>query len=192
MSTIAVVSQSPIQPISISEGDLEGILKRPFTIGQGAAGILVSSQRDQIEVILGGNKINVRHLSESTEFSKSKIPDIIYFFMKQTKFDVNTYGVNFMITVPCAKPGKWIRDNILSPDISKNIGKTLLEGAAHLKIQSNNKVWNIKLEPTGTGIINVDFNASESTVELPDQSRLKEELQEQFSGLKQFLDDLGL
>jgi len=192
MSTIAVVSDEPPSQVSLSDKELESILKRPFTIGQSPAGTVVSSQRDQIEIIAGGNKLNVRDLSGDVEFSESKIPTILDFFIKKIEFQISSYGINFIITVPCAEPGQWIRDNILAPNISEKISKTVLRGAAVLNIASGDKTWNIKLDPGESNKINVDFNASETTEQIPDQDRFREELQEQFDGLRQFLSDLGL
>lgn len=192
MSTIAVTGDQPPSQVSLSEKELESILKRPFTIGQSPAGLVVSSQRDQIEIIAGGNKLNVRDLSGGVEFSESKIPTVLDFFIQKSKYQVSSYGVNFIITVPCIEPGQWIRDNILALNISEKIGKTVYKGAAVLNITSGDKTWNIKLEPGESNTINVDFNASEATGQIPNQDRLREELQEQFDGLRQFLSDLGL
>ena len=192
MSTIAVTSDQPPLQTSFSEKELESILKRPFTIGQSPAGLMVSSQRDQIEIIAGGNKLNVRDLRGDVEFSKSKIPTVLDFFIQKTEYQVSSYGVNFLITVPCAESGQWIRDNILAPNISERIGMTVFRGAAVLNITSGDKTWNIKLEPGESDRINVDFNASETTGQLPDQERLRKEMSEQFDGLIKLLNDLGL
>lgn len=192
MSTIAIVSEHVPAPISIDAKELEPILKRPVTIGQSPAGLVVSSQRDQLEVIAGGNKLNVRDLSGKTVFSESKIPPVLDFFIRKTGFKVSTYGINFIIAVPCKEPAQWIRDNVFAPDISGKIGKTVVGGAALLNIAFGNKVWNIKLEPGEGQAISVDFNASETTQQLPDQAMLRTELQEQFHELQELLTKWGL
>ena len=190
MSTIAVMTAPPAQPRSINQKDLQQVLARPLAIGQSPEGVLVSSQRDQIEVIVGGNKINVRDFSGEPRFSESKIPSILRFFLGPSQ--INSYGVNFLITVPRVEPLQWIRDNILSPQISERTQKTLIGGSGTLKIAFEHKTWNIKLEPGEVDTINVDFNASEETQQLPDDARLCQELQEQFDDLLRFLNDLGL
>jgi hypothetical protein len=192
MSTIAVTSEQPPQPISIDQKKLEDVLARPLTIGQSPQGLLVSSQRYQLQVIAGANKINVRDLSGRLAFSQSKVPTVLDFFIRESGFQVNSYGVNFIITVPCAEPAQWIRDNILAPQISEKIRKTLVGGMAIISIASEHKTWNVKLEPGGDETISVDFNASEFTTRLPDQDMLCKELNEQFDGLLQLLNDLGL
>ena len=190
MSTIAVITAPPAQPRSIDQKDLQQVLARPLAIGQSPEGLLVSSQRDQIEVIAGGNKINVRDLSGEPRFSESKIPSTLRFFLEPSQ--INSYGVNFIIAVPRVEPLQWMRDNILSPQISEKTQKTLIGGAGTLKIAAKQKIWNIKLEPGEDDTINVDFNASEETQQLPDNDRLRQELQEQFDALLRLLNDLGL
>lgn len=190
MSTIAVITPPPPQPRSIDQKDLQQVLTRPLAIGQSPEGILVSSQRDQIEVIVGGNKINVRDLSGQPRFSESKIPPILHFFLGPSQ--INSYGVNFIVVVPRVEPLQWMRDNILSPQISERTQKTLIGGAGTLKIAFEHKTWNIKLEPGEDDTINVDFNASEETQQLPDDARLCQELQEQFDALLRFLNALRL
>ncbi len=190
ISTIAIIIVPPVQPRSIDQKVLQQVLTRPLTIGQSPEGLMVSSQRDQIEAIVGGNKINVRDLSGNTVFSESKIPSILHFFLGPSQ--VTSYGVNLIITVPRVEPLQWLRDNILSPQISERTKKTLMGGAGALKIAADKKTWNIKLEPGEDDIISIDFNASEETQKLPDVSGLCQELQEQFDALLRFLNDLGL
>ena len=192
ISTIAalIAPPPPPQPRGIDQRALEQVLTRPLAIGQTPEGMFISSQRDQIEVITGGNKANVRDLSGRKIFSESKIPPVLHFFIASSP--ISSYGVNFILTVPCVEPIQWIRDNILSPQISEKTQKTLIGGAGTLKIASGNKTWNIKFEPGEGDIINLDFNASETTTQLPDDNKLREELQEQYNALIEFLSELEL
>ena len=192
MSTIAVVSKQLPQQVTVDQKEFERVLKAPITFGQSSAGFLVSSQRDQIEVIAGGNKINVRYLGSDTDFLKSKIPEVLDFFTRQSKFKVSSYGVNFIVTVPCSKPAQWIRDNVLAADIPEKLEKTVMGGAAILNIESGRKTLNIKLDPSDDERLSVDFNASETTGDLPNQEGLRRELKEQFDELQKLLNNLGL
>ena len=191
MTTIAIITALP-QQSAISQQELEQILTPPLIIGQSPEGMLISSQKNQIQVIVGGIKTNVRDLSDRKTFSKSKIPAILDFFVKRFTLQVTSYGINFVINVPCIEPAKWIGDNILSTQVSQKTGETLIGGTATIKIASGQKTWNIKFEPKGDKVINVDFNASEDTQQLPNQKRLREELHEQFHALLKFLDKLEL
>ena len=191
MTTIAIITALP-QQSAIAQQEMEQILTPPLIIGQSPEGLLVSSQKDRIQVIAGGIKTNVRDLSGRKTFSRNNIPAILNFFIQRFALQVTSYGVNFVINVPCIEPVKWIGDNILSTQVSQKTGKTLIGGAATIKIASGQKTWNIKFEPSGDKMIKVDFNASEKTQQLPDQQRLREELQEQYHALLGFLDALEL
>lgn len=193
MSTIAVLIVPSQQPISIGQKNLEGVLTRPLTIGQSPAGsIMVSSQRDQVEAIVAANKINVRDLSGRKEFSGSKAPAVVEFFVRLAASQLVSYGVNFLIAVACAQPDEWICDNILASRVSERTGKTLVGGAATLKVASGHKTLRIRLDPGEGNTVNVDFNASQNIQELPDQVSLRKEMQEQCDSLLEFLTKLGL
>ncbi len=115
------------------------------------------------------------------------------FFIQRFALQVTSYGVNFVINVPCIEPAKWIADNLLSTNnVLQKTGETLIGSAATLRIASGQKKRNIKFEPSGDKAISVDFNASEETPQLPNQKRLREELQEQFQALLEFLNALEL
>jgi len=191
MSTIAILTASP-QQSGIDQKELEQVLTPPLTIGQSPQGLFVSSQKDQAQVIAGGNKTEVQDLSGRKTFSKSKTPTILNFFVQRFALQVTSYGVNFVIKVPCMEPEKWIANNLLSTHVSQKTEKMLLGGTATLKIASGQKIWNIKFESSGDKTIDVNFNASEETQQLPNQKRLREELQEQFQDLLKFLNALEL
>jgi hypothetical protein len=193
MSTITLLSLPSQQPAAIDQKDLERVLTRPLLIGQSGPALIISSQRDQIEVVSAGNMLNVRDLSGKSEFSESKVPTVLdFFFTLSTPRLLSSYGVNFIISVPRSEPGQWVRDNILAAQISVKTQKTLLGGSAMLKIAADPKTWNIKLEPREDNKISVDFNASEDTQELPDPAALRQEMREQFESMLRFLTELGL
>ena len=193
MSTIVLLS-SPSQqpPVAINQKDLERVITPPLLIGESGPATIISSQRDQIEVVSAGNMLSVRDLNGRSEFSESKVPVVLGFFLSLSAPRLSSYGVNFIISVPCSEPGQWIRDNILATQISVKTGKTLLGGSARLKIAADPKTWNIKLEPREDNKISVDFNASEDTRELPDPAHLRQEMGEQFESMLRFLTELGL
>ncbi len=192
VSTIAVLGLPSQQSATIDQKDLERVLTRPLVVGQSGPALMISSQRDQIEVITVGNKLDVRDLSGRSEFSESKAPAVLDFFLRLSTPRLSSYGVNFVIVVPRSEPEQWIRDNILAAQISVKTQKTLLGGSAMLKIAADPKTWNIKLEPSENNKISVDFNASEDTQELPNPARLRQEMGEQFESMLRFLTELGL
>ena len=187
-----MLTTPPKEAVPLSPKELEQVLTRPITVGQSLEGLLICSQRDQIEAVAGGNKINIRDLSGKAEFSRSRIPSVLHFFVRTSASKVTSYGVNFLITVPCVEPERWIVENVLASQISEKTKKRLTGGAGRLRIESKPKIWNIKFDPGENGIISSDFNASEETGELPGEEQLRNELQIQFDAFLKFLDDLGL
>lgn len=191
-STIAAATKEPAQPVPIDPKAMEAILARPIAVGASPDGLLFSSQRDQIEAILSGNRIDVRDVSGKLTFEESKIPKVLVSLLELLKLETVSYGINFLITLPREKPASWIKDNVLARQIEKKTGKKLVGGAAVLRVTAQPKIWNIKLEPSEEQTIQVNFNASEQVGQLPDQKRLREELQEQLDAFLTFLTSLGL
>jgi hypothetical protein len=193
ISTIAVVTEPPQQALAIDQKELEQILTRPLSVVQSPVALVVSSQRDQLEAILSGNKTNIRDLSGRKTFSPSKIPTVLNFFIQKFVLQVISYGVNFIVTVPCVQPAQWIANNLISsPQVLKKTGLTPIGRTCVISVRSGRKTWNIKFEPIDDSTLNVDFNASEETQQLPDVNTMHNELQEQFDGLLKFLNDLEL
>lgn len=191
-STIAAATKEPAQPVPIDPKAMEAILARPIAVGASPDRLLFSSQRDQIEAILSGNRIDVRDVSGKLTFEESKIPKVLVSLLELLKLETVSYGINFLITLPREKPASWIKDNVLARQIEKKTGKKLVGGAAVLRVTAQPKIWNIKLEPSEEQTIQVNFNASEQVGQLPDQKRLREELQEQLDAFLTFLTSLGL
>jgi hypothetical protein len=191
MSTIAVFGSPSQPPATLEQKNLERVLTRPLTISQSGPRLIITSQRDQIDVVVVGNLLNVRDLSGRSEFSESKVPAVLDFFLKLSTPRLTSYDLNFVIAVPRSQPELWIRDNILASQISVKTKKTLLGGSAMMKIAADPKTWNISLEP-GEDKVNVDFSASEDTQELPDLARLRQQMGEQFESMFKFLTELGL
>lgn len=192
ISTIAVLTELPQQALAIDQKELEQILTRPLSIVQSPTSLVVSSQRDQLEAILSGNKTNIRDLNGRKTFLKSKIPTVLNFFIQRFASQVTSYGVNFIVTVPCVQPAQWIANNLISSRVSEKTGKMPVGRMCVVSVESGRKTWNIKLEPIDDKTLNVDFNASEETQQLPDVKTMRDELQEQFDGLLKFLNDLEL
>ena len=191
-STIAVATKESAQPVPLDPKAMETILARPIAVGVSPDGLLFSSQRDQIEAILSGNRIDVRDVSGKLTFKESKVPNVLVSLLELLKLEIVSYGINYLITLPREKPASWIKDNILARQIEKKTGKKLVGGAAILRVNAQPKVWNVKLDPSEDQAIQVNFNASEQVGQLPDQKRLREELQEQLDAFLTFLTSLGL
>lgn len=192
ISTIAVGTELPQQALGIDTKELEQILTRPLSVVQSPVALMVSSQRDQLEAILSGNKTNIRDLSGRKTFAPSKIPTVLNFFIQKFALQVISYGVNFIVTVPCVQPAQWVANNLISSQVLAKTGLTPIGNTCVVSVMSGRKTWNIKFEPMDDSTLNVDFNASEKTRQLPDVDAMHNELQEQFDGMLKFLNDLEL
>lgn len=192
ISTIAVLTEPSQQALAFDQKELEQVLTRPLSVVQSPVSLVVTSQRDQLEAVLSGNKINIRDLSGRTDFLPSKIPTVLNFFIQKSGLQVISYGVNFIITVPCVQPAQWIAKNLISSRVLEKTGKTPIGRMCVVSVMSGHKTWNIKLEPIDDSMLNVDFNASEETQQLPDVNTMLDEMQEQFDGLLEFLNHLEL
>lgn len=191
MTTIAVLHE-PLAVKNIPAKELEEIVSPPISVGGSIGGIVIGSQRDQIEIVAANNKTDVRDLSGRKDFSGSKIGKALELFTGKFGLRVKSYGINFVLRVPCFEPEKWITQNILSPGISEKTGKTLVGGSVAVAVKSGNKTLNIKFEPTEDQKLVVNFNASEATTSLPSAAMLSDEMTEQWNSMVRFLGDLGL
>ncbi len=192
MSTIVALIAPSREPTNLEQKDLEHILTPPLTIGQGMGGFIVSSQRDQIEVTALPNRIEVKDLSGHSDFAMRKVPTVLDVFVKAMSSKLATYGINFVLLIPCTKPETWIIDNILARNISEKTGKTLLGGGVTLKVSAGEKTWTVNLTPAENDHMTVNFNISQNTEQLPYEETLKSEMVEHFEALISFLNQLGL
>jgi len=190
-STIAVTHEIPADK-NVNIKDLEQFLSPPLTVGVTPEGTMISSQRDQIEIVTSNVKTNVRDLSGKTDFVASKGGGILNWFVTNFELKINSYGINFILRVSCSTPRQWITENILSSRISERTGNKLTGGAALISLDASPKTWNIKFEPINDDKLAVDFNASEKTVTLPAADILCSELKTQWELLAKLLGNLGL
>ena len=113
VSTIAVLIEPGSESRVVGPKEFEKVLARPVSISQGPAGMLIGSQRDQIEAIVGGNKVDVRDSSGKIAFAESKVPRVLDFIIGEPPPKIISYGVNFITGVQCDEPKRWVVDNII-------------------------------------------------------------------------------
>lgn len=191
MTTIAITHEVP-GPKNVNVKDFEHLLCPPITAVNSPTGMLISSQREQIEVLIANTKTDFRDLSGRKDFSSSKISEVVKYFISKFGLKTDSYGVNFILKVPYSEPKKWIVENVLSSRILEKTGKVLVGGAGTVSLKSGRKTWNVGFGTTDDNKIEVNFNASEKKVELPSAVELRNELKKQWDLLMEFLSDLGL
>lgn len=192
MSTVAVLHEIP-EPTNIVIKNFETLLSPPITaVATSPLGTLISSQRDQIEILIANNKTDFRDLSGKTDFSSSNIGKIVDYFINEFKLKVNSYGVNFILRLPNPEPRGWIVENIISSDIISKTGKKLVGGKGTISFKSGRKIYNIAFEEHDGKNIELNFNATEKVGKVPNPEALNNELQKQWIFLLKFLSELGL
>ncbi len=191
MSTIAITHEAPAAR-SVNIKDLERFLYPPITIGAGLEGSIIGIQREQIEIVTTNVRTDVKDLSGQIGFTKSKIGKVLNDFVTNMELKVNSYGINFVIRVPCEASGEWIVENILSSSISEKTNKKLVNGSAVISLEAGCKTWNIKFDSVDDKKLAVNFNASEKTTELPGADMLSGEQKTQWKLLLEFLGNLRL
>ncbi len=191
MATVAIAHEVP-EPKSVDVKDFEQLLDPPITITNSPVGMLVSSQRDQIEILFANTKVDFRDLSGRKDFSSKKISEVVKHFTSKFGLKTNSYGINFMLRVPHSEPQKWIVENVLSSGISEKTGKVLLGGAGTVSLKSGRKTWKVGFQASDDNNIEVNLNASEKRGELPSEVALGNELKKQWGLLVTFLSNLGL
>ena len=191
MRTCAILHDIP-ETKNIDLKAFENLMSPPVTAAVTVSGTMISSQRDQIEIIIASNKTDFRDLSGKTDFSSSKIETVLKYFVEEFKIKANTLGINFILRVPQDEAQEWILNNILSSELSKKINKKLIGGTGNVSFKSGSKTWNIIFEVNEKNKIGINFNMTESIKQIPIIKGLKKEFGNLWKFLVKFLTDLGL
>lgn len=193
-STVAVVFE-PIQNVPafhITDETLTGILKHPLNLGNAPGGqLVISSPRDNMEVQISPNKIDVRDISGNIDHGKAEIPRVISEFIGL--FDNPTlisYGINFVVEIANDNPAQWVAARLLNPDLSEHFGDELTSNQISLNFPISSKDITIQIGSRGRSQLHVNFNASENTNILPCAGTLSQEIAEQYSYLESRLSQL--
>ena len=192
MSTVAILHEIP-EPKNINIKDFEKLLSPPINaVASLPVGMLISSQRDQVEILIANNKTDFRDLSGKKDFSSGKIVELVEYFVSELQLKINTYGINFILKVNRSRSDRWIVENILCSEISKKTGKKLLGGKGTISMKSGRKTWNIEFEASEVDKIGVNFNATEKGDKVPSDGALTTEIKRQWNSLVKLLGDLNL
>lgn len=183
LATIAILFEPPemAHPV-ITQEQLGDVLRRPFTIGQTADGrLIVNSNRDQIEVQLYPNKIDVRDSSGELAKAKVKVPEVLSKIMalvfQDASPNIKTYGINIVVEFPIAEPNTWIGETFLKDELSTIFGPPISSNEIAIRASEPPKTIIVKMLSRENSRININFSASEDTESLPDVDRLAEELE---------------
>ena len=193
VSTIAVVFDPTHQPSPISiPSDLTGILRQPVNVSGDPLGQLVlTSTRDQTELILSGNKIDVRDLSGKLDQGVAKIPRIVHELGALLgNPGLRSYGINFILELSKDDATNWLATNLLSPVVRESLEGQLSSNHINLTLHRPPKTLAIQLASSVVDKINVNFNASGEATELPSAEHLRQDMDDQYRTLIGLLEQL--
>ena len=194
VSTVAVVLASGPNDPPLTVGiEVQEILRPPLSVSQGPEGTIITSNRDQVEVELSGNKLNVRESSGNITQARSKVPKIVYGFLADlADTAIRSYGINLVLETYKERANEWLGNNFLNPSLASPLGTPLSSNLVALLFDYPPKKWTVRFQNLSSDRLNVNLNASESTSELPSQEKLGHEVEEQYEALKKFLSEIGL
>ena len=194
LSTIAVVF-APYDPsVPIIGINLEKILRRPLNVSKGPEGSVITSNRDQVEVQLLINKLDVREFSGDVAQAKSKVPRIVHGFLSMLPeiIKIQSYGVNLILEIDEEKPSEWLGNRLLNPDLASQFGTSLSSNLVAMLFDRPPKTWTVRFQALPDDRLSVNCNVTERTSELPSQEKLGDEIERQCKALKKFLSEIGI
>ena len=183
--SIAVLYTAPERLPQISGNDVAKILRRPLGLGQTQEGLLVAnSNRDQIEVQIGANKLDVRDLSDGLEHAKDKIPEVVAGFLELLGgVEITSYGVNFIAEVANDSPDIWMAKKFLNDELSAQLSSPITCSSVAIRIDHPPKLVTVRFEAREDPPINVNWNASQQAETMPSNERISEDIENQFREL---------
>lgn len=182
LATIAVLFEPPAAAPAITQEQIGDVLHRPINIGQTPDGrLIINSTRDQIEIQLFPNKIDVRDLSGGLDKAKEKVPEAVSKIMalvfKDAPPNIHTYGINIVVEIPVVEPNIWMGKTFLKDELSAFFGPPITSNEIAIRANEPPKTIIVKIMSRDDSRININFSASEETESLPDMERLAEELE---------------
>lgn len=193
LSTIAVIFKPPLLQGDISAEQVGAILKRPITVASGPNLTTFSSMRDQIDVLLLPNKLDVRELSGDVKLAKSALPRILVEFMGiLSNPAITSYGINFIVEVKLEDPRRWLGSSFVSPSMIETLGQPIQLPMLSLQLDHPPKAWLVRFEVLPNNVLTVNFNASESPDVLPSEDVLATNVKEQYAAFIGFLRQIGI
>ena len=193
-STVALVFQPPLQPpVPFSGQDMARFLHLP-TPGYSADGSLaINSHRDQIEVLLSANKLDVRNVSGEFEKGVDRVPAVMHGMCEVLSAPApKSFGVNFLLSVDKQDPRVWMAQTFLKEDLASVMQDSLGSDIVSVIYGRGKKIITVRFEVRPDSGITVNYNASEEVGELPGREQLAADIEVQEGNLRELLGALGI
>ena len=194
VSTVAVIFESPLQPpASISSQDVGEFLRLP-SLGYSPDGSLaINSHRDQIEVLLSANKLDVRNVSGEHDKGVERVPAAVHGMCELFSTSApKSFGVNFIVSVEQSEPRSWMAETFLRGDLASVLEDSPGSDMLSFVYVRGVKTITVRFDVRPGFGINVNYNASEEISALPGREELGSDLDAQKANLDDLLRALGL
>lgn len=193
VTSLAVLFDLPEIESPVNSEQLAMVIRRPLGIGQSAEGLLiVNSSRDQIELQLAPNKIDVRDLSGDIDHAKAKLPEVTSGILSLIDNpELTSFGLNFIVEKPMKNPTAWIGQTFLNQELAREFGSSLASTVVVIMRPGSPKSASVRIENRGDSRISINWNASETANSLPDPDQFAIQLQQQYDELVGFIAKFG-
>ena len=180
-------------PQSLSGEAFSQFMNRPIPNRSPDGSLVVTSNRDQIEVILSPGKVDVRDLSGDPDRAKLKLPTVLIRMWEQLQqTEVLSYGINFIVQVEMQDPQNWMGETFLRPDLNEKLAVQPRSDAVHLSFDEADTTRLIRLQVPDASHILVNSNDSRAITVIPDVQELQDNLETQRNKLETLLTNLGI
>jgi hypothetical protein len=188
-STVAILFGPEFQPKSPVPGQEIGkFMHRPILNISPEGATVLTSHRDQIEVLLAGNKLDVRDVSGRGNTAHERIPTVLHGICPIISNDKpRSYGINFVVSTPNDNPTGWIAERFLNQDLCSIVGSPIGSNGVSVVFERANKIITVRFDPGPESTIMVNFNASQVISELPKTQAMATDIEAQHGRLLKLL-----
>ena len=193
-STVAVLFPPAAAPPAIGQEQLTAILRPQLTVGGSPDGsTVISSSRDQIDVTVASNKIDVKDQSGDLSHARLNVPRVLREFLGMiTQETIGTYGINFIVQLEIEQSERWLGENMLHPRLTERLGAPPASKRISLVVPRDPKVLTVAFENRDDSRIVINYNASQPSERLPEIEQLATEIETQYRELEQIILELGI
>ena len=193
-STIAVLFEpTDLGPLPIDRRTLAEFMHMPNPSQSTDGSLVITSNRDQLEVGLYPGKVDVRDFSGTPNRDKPNVPSVLHgIWPILGAKNARSYGVNFVISVTQEDPVAWLAKTFLNERVGSIFPKPLRSDTVHVSFDQRDITTTVRFQAIPDGTIMTNFNASQDISELPDEEYLLNGIKDQNIVILELLRNLGL
>ena len=155
--------------------------------------MLIASSRDQVEVALWPNKVDVRVIGDAASGAMTKVPEVLLGVVEVLpKLIIRSYGINFLFESDLKQDGPtWLGEKFLSESLGE-LGPRLSSDSVKFSFANPPKMQTVVLQISNMTRLIVNANASQQVDDIPDKERLGADIASQYKFLADLLKKWGL